>query len=294
MTDIASLTAQTLNVLYGLESVERPIEDRLDGGIDASTETVATDTAAMWNIDDFAEFANDEIIRFINDAATEAKRGQLGTTGQTQADNAEMTKNPPFTRTVVKEQINGVVRGDLWPHVWVWHQNSLTAVTTDFMYDLDAWVEEVVLVYQENIDADEKWRPLPPGWWDVERQIDTAVATNLNMLVLHRVFDYDETVYYTAKRRPDPSTAGLTAMSADIADMVPWAAAARCLALRSPQVKNAATRSRKDQEGGFLRDYRALMSEFIRQRDGLNRILVSEVREDKRWRGLTRSFGRSW
>ena len=292
MTTLAALTTQTLNILYGLDSVERPIEDRLNGAIDNSTETIAVDTAAMWNPDDFAEFVNGEVIRLISD--TVAKRGQRGTTAQAQADNADMVKNPPFLRQVIEEQITAAVRNDLWPHVWTWHQNSLTPSIVDDMYDLDAWVEEVVLVYQENIDADEKWRSLPPGWWDVERQIDAAVATNKNLLIVRQVHDYDEPVYYTAKLRPEPSTAGLTALADGIAEMVPWSTAARCLAFKSPQVKNAATRSRKDQEGGYLRDYRALMSEFIRQRDELNRSLVSEVREDKRWRGAVRSFGRSW
>jgi hypothetical protein len=66
------------------------------------------------------------------------------------------------------------------------------------------------------------------------------------------------------------------------------------LAARGGQVKAAASRSNKDQEGGYLQVYRGWMSEFIRMRDELHRALMSEVREDRRWRGPQRNFVRSW
>ena len=297
MTTIAILTDRTLNILYGIERYERPIQDRLNGAIDNAIGALTVDTEAMWKRDDIAEFpATDEMVVFVNDAsgATDVERAARGSTITAQSDNVVMLKNPTFPQLVVKEQINQVVRTELWPHVWTWHQGTLAVSNVDFMYDLPDFVEEVSLVYQENLDADEKWRPLPTGWWDVERQIDTAVATNSNMLRLHHVFDYDETLYFAGKRRPDPSSAGLTALSDDIAEMVPWAAAAKVLAFRSPQIKNAAARSNRDQEGGLLRDYRGLMAEFLRMRDQYRLQLLGEVREDRRWRPPQRTFARAW
>lgn len=287
MTTLAALVENTRNVLFGLNTFEYPKEDRLDGAITDSAETVAVDTAAMWNADDFAEFDDGEVIRFVNDAATSAKRGQRGTTAAAQADNADMVKNPAFFRHQIEDQVKAVVRNELWPHVWTWHQDSLSATESDRMYDLDQYVEEVVQVYQENIDADERFHPLPPGWWDVERQISSTVATNSNLLIIHRVYDFDETVFYTAKRRPHVDD--LSNLADEIADMVPVAAAARCIAFKSPQVKQAGARARAD-DGGLLRDYRALMAEFIRQRDGLRRIMLEEVRPDMRWRPTSRRF----
>lgn len=292
MTTLAALTQSTLNRLYGAELVERPLEDRINGAIaNGTTEVVAFDTPAMWDPDDFVEYRVDgEITRLVSD--TVQKRGQRGTTAASKLDNAEVTKNPPYFIVDVQEKIEEVVRGDLWPHVWTWHRDSLSATETDFMYDLDEYVTEVVLVYQENIDADEKFRSLPPGWWDTERQIDATVATEGSLLILRRVYDYDETVFYLAKRRPHVDD--LANMSDELADLIPWAAAAKMLAGRGGQVKAAASRSNKDQEGGYLQVYRGWMSEFIRMRDELHRALMSEVREDRRWRGPQRNFVRSW
>lgn len=294
MTTLALLRQATVNILYGLDDFEFPKSDRLNGALaNGTTETVAFDTPALWTVDDYAEFqGNGEVIQFLNDAATLARRGQRGTTGASQADNADVLKNPPFYQKQVEEQIKSVVRNELWPQVWTWHKGSLTAVTTDFQYDLALYVEKVVLVYQENIDADERFRPLPPGWWDTETQIAAAVATNSNLLILKRVFDYDEPVYYTAKRRPHVDD--LANLSDEIADMVPFAAAARCIGFRSPQVKAAAHREAKRADSSLLQDYRALRADFILQRDSLHRILMEDVRPDARYRPVTRSFRRSW
>jgi hypothetical protein len=111
-------------------------------------------------------------------------------------------------------------------------------------------------------------------------------------LIIKRVYDYDETVYYTAKRRPHVDD--LTNLSDEIADMLPFAAAARCIAFRSPQVKAAAHREAKRSDSSLLQDYRALRSDFILQRDALHRILMEDVRPDVRFRPIQRAFRRSW
>lgn len=293
MTTLAALRRTTLNILFGLDDFEYPKSDRLDGSINDTIETVAFDTSGLWDVDDYAEFqANGEVIQFLDSAATLAKRGQRGTTAASQSDDADVLKNPPFYQHQVDEQINAVVRSELWPKVWTWHRDSLTPSSIDHMYDLDQYVEEVVMVYQENIDTDEVFRPLHPGWWDVERQISTSVATNSNLLILKKVYDYDATVYYTAKRRPHVDD--LANVSDEIADLIPYAAAARCIAFRSPQIKQAAHRASRQQESTLLQDYRALLTEFIRQRDSLHRLLMEEVRPDMRHRPVTRVFRRSW
>lgn len=296
MTTLADLTQATLNLLYGMHSIERPVEDVLDEAIAAAgTATCTPTTPAMWHRDDYAEFpVDDEVIRFAADSAgsTAIRRGQLGTTAAAKADLDVMVKNPPFYRHQIKQFIAEVVRTDLWDQVWTWHKDSITVTDGDYMYDLDQYIDDVVLVYQENLDADERFRPLPRGWWTVERQINSTVAANGGLLIVHRIFDIDEPVYLTAKRRPHMDD--LANMSDELADMIPWAAAAKALLMRSGQIKNAAARSRQDQEGALLRDYRITLGEFGRMRDEYSRTLQLEVPEDKAWRGATRNNWRSW
>lgn len=297
MADLDTLTEQTLALLYGLDYFEHPLEDTLSATLATTATSLTPATTALWKKDHFAEFPDsDEVVRFAEDSAgaTDVRRAQLGTSdpGTTYAVGTVIVHNPQFYRHQIKNFIREVVRNDLWPHVWTWHKDEVTVASTDEMYDLDQYVTDVALVYQENIDANEKWTALPPGWWDVERQIDTDVATQGSMLIIRHVYDFDEPVFYTAKRRPHVDD--LATLSNEIADMIPWAAAAKALAARGGQVKNAGARTARDKDGGYLQHYRGWMSEFIRMRDNLNRDLRGEVREDKRWRGPQRAFTRSW
>lgn len=297
MTTLAVLTQNTLNLLYGLERIERPAEDVLDAAIAAAgTLTCTPTTIDMWKRDDYCEFpVDDEVIRFAANSAgsTAIRRAQLGTAAAAKADLDVMVRNPPFYRFQIKQYIREVIRTDLWPKVWSWHLDSIAAPSdVDFMYDLDANIDSVALVYQENLDADERWRPLPRGWWDVERQINSTVAAQGGMLVLHKLYDYDEPVYLTCKRRPHVDD--LSNLADPIADMIPWGAAAKALAARSGQIKNAAARSARDQEGGLMRDYRGLKSEFLQMRTEYARELRLEVREDRVWRGAQRRNWRTW
>jgi hypothetical protein len=298
VTTLAALKTAVLNILYGLENMEHPVEDTLAALLTTGTTSMTPTTTALWKVDDFAEFQDgtDEVVRFAADSAgaTAIRRAQLGTAdpGTTHASGSVIAKNPPFFRFRIGQMVNEVVRNDLWPHVWTWHKDSITPTATGFMYDLDQYIDEVALVYQGNIDADDRFRPLPPGWWDVERQIDTDFVAQGGLLIINHVYDYDEDVYLIAKRRPHEND--LSNVSDAIADMIPYAAAAKAIATRGGQVRHAGVRTAQDKDGGYAREYRSLMSEFLRMRDEHHRLLLDEVREDRRWRGKARAFRRSW
>jgi hypothetical protein len=283
MTTLAQLVTDTRSILYGMELVERPAEDTLNGAITSGATSLTPTTPSLWFTDNYAEFDNGEIVIFAEDSAgaTDVRRGQRGTTGQAQASGATMVKNPLYTRAEIEKQVKKVVRTRLWPHVWTWHKDSVTVTELDTMYDLDQYIDEVVMVYQENLDGQEMFHPIPTGWWDVERQINTAVATDGGLLRIRKVHDYDEPVYFTAKRRPHVDD--LANLADELADMIPTAAAALSLAHRNPQVMNDAARSRRSPEG-LLQAYRGLMGEFFQERDEYKRLLHKEVRPEVRFR----------
>jgi hypothetical protein len=283
MTSLAQLVTDTRSILYGMELVERPAEDTLNGAITVGATSLTPWTPSMWFKDNYAEFDDGEIVIFEGDSAgaTVVRRGQRGSTAAAQASGAVMSKNPLYTRVEIEKQVEKVVRTRLWPHVWTWHKDSLTAVDTDSMYDLDQYIDEVVMVYQENLDGEEKFHPIPNGWWDVERQIHSTVATQGGLLRIRKVWDYDEPVYFTAKRRPHVDD--LTTLADELADMIPTAAAALSVAYRNPQVMNDAARSRRSPEP-LLQAYRGLMAEFFQERDEYKRTLHKEVRPEPRFR----------
>lgn len=286
---LATLVQSTQNILYGSTPIARPEEDTLNGGITDVATTLTPTTTALWKKNDFAEFQPDgEIVVFAADSAgaTAVRRAQRGTTGAAQTDGDTMFKNPPFTIYDIQWTINQVIRNDLWPHVWTWHQDSLTWSAGDYLYDLDQYVQEVTQVYQSNLNSDGRLHPLPNGWWDTEAQINTAVATNSGLLRIARVHDSSATVYYTAKRRPNVSD--IANFSSEIVDLIPWAAAAKMMATRGAQVALDAARSRYDDKDKQTNYYRTFMAEFLRMRDALNLTLRDEVREEPRFRPRTR------
>ncbi|HEX7098948.1 MAG TPA: hypothetical protein VF377_06880 [Acidimicrobiia bacterium] len=294
MADLATLCDQTLDVLYGTGYWEHPKEDTLSAAIaDASTTTMTPATPSMWKRDYLCEFpATDEVVRIADDAVTTAtiRRGQLGTTAAAQALGAVMVQNPPFPRIKVKDEIERALRNEFWPHVWTWHRDSFTFTQGTATYELDDHIDDVTVVYQANIESDGQFHPLHPGWWDVERQIDDA--TNKRWLIVHKVYDPDSDVEIIARRRPHPDD--LANISDEIADMVPLITAARMMQKRGASIRQSQPRSQLDRDGQMMRDYRAMVAEFIRQRDQLHRLLMEEVRPDMRWRPATRAFRRSW
>ena len=286
MATLASLTTDTHNLIHGLAQVERPQEDTIGAQLLVGGTSMTVTTNDLWKRDDLAEFQPDgEIVVCAADASggtVTIRRNQRGTTAAQQESGDVTLKNPPFPIGQTQSIINQVIRNDLWPHVWSWHLGSFTFVLGDHLYDLAQYVTEVTMVYQYNLDNDDRFHPLPPSLWDTERQITSGAATNANLLRVVKVHDTDATVYYTAKRRPHD--ADVANMSDEVADLVPWAAAGKLLAARSPQTRLDAARSRYDEEGSHLRDYRGLMAEFLRMRQALNLQLQDEVLTEPRWR----------
>lgn len=287
MTTMAALIDTTLDVIYGVAEVERPREDTITGALNAGVTTMTVASPNLWKADAIGEFQVDgELVICAADPSgsnVTIRRNQRGTTHSgTKASGSVLVKNPPHPRSRVQRAIEQVIRLDLWPHVWSWHQDSFTYVPGDHTYPLDQYVEEVVLVHQYDLNNDERWHPIPNNRWEVERQVDAAVATNKTLLRVKEVWDADAPVYITAKRRPHVDD--LTNLSDEIADLIPWSAAAKLLATRAGQTRADAARGRADNKEGFLRDYRGLMAEFLRMRQGLHVLLRDEVRTEPKFR----------
>lgn len=293
MATLAGIVDDVYTTLYGIGRAERPARDLINGAITSGAVTFTVDTAALWKIGDYAEFNDGELV-FVEAGTANPftiARGQRGTTAAAQADNAVIHRNPTFPRFEIERLINQVVRNDLWPNVWTWSRASLAFVNQDYMYNLGLYIEEVVDVYQANLNADNRFYPLDRNWWDVTRQINTAVSTNGNLLRLRHVWNEAATVYYTAKSRPDP--ADLANMSDEVAELIPWAVAGKIEGSRTPATRHRPIQDRADRiEGGPFRDYRGFMGEFIRMRKELHTKLVKEVPAKPKFRG--RRGQRAW
>jgi hypothetical protein len=299
MATLAALTNDVLNMLYGVVQVERPTEDtQVTATFTNAATEVELSTPALWKRGDYAEADDGDVIILAEDhpaasSTVTVRRSQRGSTATEHlAASAVWSKNPPFLRTQIERFINETVRSDLWPKVWTWHNGTVTYTDGDSTYDLPQYIEDVVVVYQYDLSSDEKLHPMQRGHWSVERQIDTNVSTNQNLLRLRQPYDSDYTVYYTGKRRPDPSD--LANMSDEVAQLIPWAVAAKLMAgVRSaPQRFDPPRRDRDSTEGGTFRDYRGLLTEFIRQRNALNVKLMNEVKPDKSY--VPRPRRRRW
>ncbi len=279
MATLATLVDDCYGILYGIGAAERPAEDLINGALAQGAATVTMDTDALWTRGTYAEFATDgELIIFAADASgsTAIRRAQRGTTDVAQADNSLVYRNPTFPRYEIERLINQVIQNDLWPNVWSWHQDTLSFVSSDFMYPLDAFIEDVATVYQADLNSDNRFYPFKPSWWAVENQINSTVATNGGLLRLRATWDESATIFYTAKRRPDP--ADISNMSAEVAELVPWAVAGKLEGQRTVATRSRPHTDNADRiEGGPFRDYRGFMGEFIRMRKELRTRLDKEV-----------------
>ena len=297
MATIGDIVLRTEEILYGMGVWERPDFDTLDGGINASVTSLDTDLT-FWVRGDYMEFITDagtpnEIVHvqaFSGNTAT-VKRGVRNSTAATQVDGAEIRRNPDFPRVSIEQKVQDIMDtpGVLWPHVWTWHTDSLTFTTDDHLYDLDQYVEDVVAVYQSNIDSDGKFAPIDNGLWDVVRELDSNVTTNGSLLRLGRVWDEDTTVYYTAKRRP--AYADLANIDAELANLLPRAAAAELLMARAPQLENASRRSGRANAGRIYDIGTSMKEQFRRDLDGFRRALLVEHPPKPKYR---HRFQRRW
>lgn len=290
MTTLALLTDDVYGILYGVGRAERPAEDTLAAQFLTASTSLTPTTTTMWKRGDYAEFTDGELVIFAADSAgaTVVRRGQRGTTAADHASGDVIARNPTFPIYEIQRLINQVVRNDLWPNVWTWELDSLSYTNADTTYDLGDYIEEVTTVYQYNLNSDGRFYPLDQTYWDVERNIAAAAgAASGNLLRLRHVIDEDATVYYTAKRRPDPSD--LSNMSDEVAELVPWAVAGKLEGQRSAAVRHRPeTGAMERMEGGLFRDYRGFMSEFIRMRKQLNTKLVREVPSAPKFRARRR------
>ncbi len=279
MATLATLVDDCYGILYGIGAAERPAEDLINGALAQGAVSVTMDTDSMWKRGMYAEFATDgELIIFAADAsgATAIRRAQRGTTDVAQADNSIVYRNPTFPRYEIERLISQVIQNDLWPNVWSWHQDTVSFVSADFMYPLDQFIEDVATVYQADLNSDNRFYPFKPSWWAVENQIDSTVATNGGLLRLRTVRDEAATVFYTAKRRPDP--ADIANMSDEVAELIPWAVAGKLEGQRTIATRSRPHTDNADRiEGGPFRDYRGFMGEFIRMRKELRTRLDKEV-----------------
>lgn len=292
MATIGDLILRTEEILYGSGLFERPDYDAINGAIANGTATSMTiDTSGFLQRQDIAEFAPDngsigEIVRAaaVSGTTITIDRGIRNSTAAAQSDNALYRRNPAFTRVAIDEKIQHIMDtpGILWPKVWSWHHDSLTFTTDDHLYDLDAYVEDVVAVYQSDIDSDGKFAPIDPGLWDVERQINTSVSANSNLLRLGRVFDENTTVYYTGKRRP--AYADLANVDASLANLIPRGAAALLLQDRGPQVDGSQRRSGKSGAQTLFAYGDRLYAQFLSDIRDFRRALITEVPEEPKYR----------
>lgn len=232
MVTLATLADQTYDLLYGAGPMERPQEDVGTLASAAATALTGLGRTPLWKVGDYAEFTdNGEVIIFTTDASAGAatvRRAQRGTTGLTHT-GVVMRKNPLYPRYLIERMVNQTVRA-MWPTVWSWHKDTVTVVSQDSTYTLDQYIEDVVEVYQYDLNNDERYHQVHPDGWRVIRQVDIGLATTGNLLRIASVPDFDETVYYTAKRRPHPDD--LANLSNELADLVPWMAAAECVYAR--------------------------------------------------------------
>lgn len=290
MATLGGLTDDVLNMIYGMAQVERPAEDTQ---VTATFTDVATEvelaTPSLWRRGDYAEADDGDVVILAEDhpAATNTvtvRRGQRGSTAtQHLTASAVWSKNPKFLRTQVERAIKEVVRLDLWPHVWTYHHGTVTYTHGDTTYSLPQYIEDVVMMYQYDLDGDARFHPLARTAWDVERQVNTAVATNSNLLRIRTAYDDGYTLYYTGKRRPHVDD--LANMSDEVAQLVPWAASGKLLAgaRAAPRRYDPPRQDRDQTEGGIFRDYRGFMAEFLRQRSALNIALEKEVKSEKKF-----------
>jgi hypothetical protein len=280
---LAGLVQDCFNAVYGIAQQKRPQEDTNNAQVLAAATSMTPDTPTMWKRGDYAEFQPDgEIVIFTADSAgaTTIRKGQRGTTDAQQEAGDVILKNPTFPIHMIQALINEVVDHDLWPEVWSWHHDTLTFTAGDTTYNLDAYIEDVVMVYQYNLNSDGKFYPLERHRWRIERQINTAVSTNSNLLRLHSVKDETATVYYTAKRRPN--SADLANLDAALEDLIPYAVLGKLANLGMIEDRYDPPRGdRSEREGGRARDYRTYMSEFLRMKNNYRKTLQAEVRPER-------------
>lgn len=284
MATLADLTTRTLEILYGVAKVERPTEDTLSGNILSGATSLTPSTTTMWKRGDYAQFSDGEVFIFGADSsgATAVRGAQRGTSAAAHASGSVMEKNPWPLRVDVARRIDEVLLNELWPHVWSWYNGTITYSSGDHLYDLPAYIEDVVTVEQADIDSDGRFHPLPPILWDVERKVASTIATNGTLLRLRHPPDASSTIHYRGKRRPHPDD--IANLAEELEAMVTWGAAAKCMAGQYQPAGRDRTRIQGKDSQVQGQGYQLLMGEFLRMRKDYSLTLMGEVAADMRWR----------
>lgn len=298
MATRASILLEVERLLYGMVGAERPKEDTLNGAITSGATSLTPTTTALWKRDNYAEFidtsgASDEIVIFAADSsgATTVRRGQLGTTAAAQSSGDVMRKNPTYPRITIEDAIDDVVDNELWPDVWFWSDRTLTFTAGDHLYDLAAADEEVLEMYQFNLNSDNGFHPFPGPWYSVKTQVHTDVASTGKVLLVRRVYDTAETVHYVAYTRPQSSA--ISSLPDTVANIIPWGAVAKLLTGKISQRHIDPLRDRAITEQDPTRDWRFFQAEFERMKQD-EKVRLRKEESARRQRRFVPRIPRRW
>lgn len=269
--------------------LERPEEDTVGTAPSpaASGTTITMDTESLWKRNVYAERvpsdgSESEIIVFAADASgsTNIRRAQRGTTASGDWTAGDVVRvNPLYPRSVLARFINEVIDTALYPNVWYRSERTLTWAPLDRTYSLNADDFKVLQMYQYDTDGNEEYRPFPDQWWDEVESVAASIDATGKLLLLRRVWDPNETVYYTARTKP--SSDAIASLPDRIANMVPWAVCAKVLGgTRVPAFRFDPNRQGipESQESGPARDWQYFQRTFLLMRSEEQRRLQYEER----------------
>jgi len=287
VASLADLILQVEDKLYGMASVERPMEDTITDSPASGATSMDVTNSNGWGRGDYAEFADADgnvgevvvLAANLSGSTATIRRAQRGTTAAAHTSGDVIRKNPKYTRRMIEREIEAVIRTSLWPRVWYKTERTLSWDPTDFVYDLAAEDYDVIQVYQYDTNSDGHLRQFDRGWWDVVTQIATAVSTTGKALRLRNTYDSASLVYYTAKTRP--LFANIADFPDELADLIPWAVTGRILGgVRTAPRRYDPNRDAlpEVQEGGTTRDWRYFENVFQLMLDQENRRLRYEER----------------
>lgn len=288
MATLADIVEHVRDTVYGMRKDLRPRKDRLDGAINDSVTAVDFETPAMWKRGDKAEFQdNGEIVELRADltgASVEVfERGADGTTAASHDDHTIVLHDPRLSLKKIERAINNAIDNDLWPHVWIRTERTVSGYDDEVeVYELAAGDVDVEQMYQYDVDSDDKWREIPNAYYSVINSVASAVptgATSGKALVIRRVIDADETVYYTAKTKP--SSSSISDLDSALVEMAAIRASATLMAQAPVERRQRQTGRTRRQDQAT--DYGTLMAEFIRLRDQYATRLRVELLQKKKY-----------
>ena len=295
MATLAAMTDDVLDMVYGVARIERPAEDTLVTAVSGTTDVAwELTTPALWKRGDYCEDqAAGEIVIMTTDHPAAGndvtvRRAQNGTTAlAAYATTDVFYKNPIFPRYRIERFINETVDNDLFPHVWMVGETTVSFTVGDTTYEMPTDCGDVTQVYQSDLNSDGKFYPIDTQAWEYVAVVAAAESTNQNFLRIRKVIDETATVYVTYKQKPSSVTADLVNLSAPLAAMVPWRVVGKLLAgTRLTPARTAPGRATPiiNQSGSQLsRDFAAFDVEFRRMRKDEQNRLNRQVPIQKRF-----------